>query len=77
MSDLKLSADETSLLNNFFIQLIDRIGKICLKAKQFLPEYFEASPNNKYAYLSNFKLAVVWSLQELLFLVNSMLGQGN
>lgn len=38
MSDLKLSADETSLLNNFFIQLIDRIGKICLKAKQFLPE---------------------------------------
>jgi len=38
MSDLKLSADETSLLNDFFIQLIDRIGKICLKAKQFLPE---------------------------------------
>jgi hypothetical protein len=38
MSDLKLSPDEIAMLNNFFIQLIDRIGKICVKVKFFLPD---------------------------------------
>lgn len=37
-SDARLNAEETVMLNNFFIQIIDRIGKICAKAKEFLPE---------------------------------------
>ena len=38
MSDLKLMGQEVAVLNNFLIQLVDRIGKLCNKAKEFLPE---------------------------------------
>ena len=33
MSDFKLSSDEISIVNRFLVQLMERIGKICLKAK--------------------------------------------
>lgn len=38
MSDVKLQADEITALNNFFIQFGDRVGKICAKVKEYLPE---------------------------------------
>lgn len=42
-----------------------------------MTKYFECSPNNKYAYLGSYKIALIYSLQELLYLVNMMLGEGN
>ena len=43
--------------------------KICVFAKEHAGEYFESQTGNKVNYLANYKFAILFSLQELLYLV--------
>lgn len=77
MSDFRFAPEEIEMLNKFFIQLVGLIGMICARSKDYLTEYFESNANNKLAYLTNYKIAMVCSLSELLILVNSLISQGS
>ena len=47
--------------------------KICVFAKEHAGEFFELQGGNKLSYLANYKFAILFSLQELLYLIFVMI----
>ena len=77
MNDIKPLEEE---LAQFYLESwkdLHSSQELPTRCTHHMTKYFECSPNNKYAYLGSYKIALIYSLQELLYLVNMMLGEGN